>query len=308
VSDALQHVASSRSPRGGFPAIGALCLTLLTPLRAIADEPISVPVREGRPAAWIGVWLGDAVDGGVEIVALVPGGPAQRAGLKPGDIIIEANQAAVTDRDVLRQALMPLAPGDSLRLVLMRSGDLVRRTLDVDRRSGAVFLAPGSGRAPSARDEARIALLRAELLGLQVTEITPELRRHYGAPEDAGVLVIGTAFGDLLGIRVGDVLLRIGNRKIVRPGQLAWFSSWTSGESVQFEIVRDRERTTLTVDQGTVAPALSDPGILGESGRSSEDRERVLLRNRLEREIERLEKRLEQLRSELNKQGEPRNR
>ena len=49
-------------------------------------------LRRADAKAWIGVWLGDSVDGGVEIVALVPGGPAERAGLLAGDIIPEATR------------------------------------------------------------------------------------------------------------------------------------------------------------------------------------------------------------------------
>jgi C-terminal processing protease CtpA/Prc len=305
VSNSLQQHASSRRTRGLRIAI--LSLTLLVSLGALADESTDARPSEEQPDAWIGVWLDDAVDGGVEIVALVPGGPAHRAGLTPGDIIIEANLAEVTNRDLLRLALLPLAPGDPLELVLLRGGDSLRRTLAVDRRSGVMSLAPRVRRAPPASDAVRIAQWRTELLGLKVTEITPELRQHYGAPTDTGVLVVGKGSGDLLGIHVGDVLLSIGGRPIERAAQLAWFSRWNAGDSIAVEVVRDRQRTTLTMTPESVAPDGSDPGILDASGRSNEDRERELLRVRLEREIERLEKRLEQLRSELNKQGESRN-
>ena len=57
------------------------------PARAAAVQDSETPTAPaGR--AWLGVWLGDAVDGGVRIVETVRGGPAHLAGVQAGDTIV----------------------------------------------------------------------------------------------------------------------------------------------------------------------------------------------------------------------------
>ena len=86
---------------------------------------------------WIGVWLGDAVDGGVEVVALVPGGPAQRGELRVGDIIIEANTLPITVQGSLTAVLGRMKPGDALSLAVLRSGQLFRAEIRTTDGAGA---------------------------------------------------------------------------------------------------------------------------------------------------------------------------
>lgn len=55
--------------------------------------------------------------------ALVPGGPAEKAGLKPGDVIIEFDGRPMTDPDELVVAIRSKAVGDSVSLVIERGGE-----------------------------------------------------------------------------------------------------------------------------------------------------------------------------------------
>ena len=55
--------------RGGVMAL-SVCLAIVP---GAAEEPPKDEAAEAR--AWMGVFLGDAVDGGVHLVAVVPGGP-----------------------------------------------------------------------------------------------------------------------------------------------------------------------------------------------------------------------------------------
>jgi S1-C subfamily serine protease len=70
-----------------------------------------------------------AADAGVLVVAVQPGSPAQKAGISRGDIILQANGAAVNDTAELRQVLASRAAGDTLSLKV-RHGD-AEKTLTV---------------------------------------------------------------------------------------------------------------------------------------------------------------------------------
>jgi len=281
-----------------FAALAASCLGVSTLADAGVRSRTARSSDEAQlPAVWLGIWMGDAVDGGVEVVAVVPGGPAEGADLRVGDVIIEANQQAVTAQHALRHALLPLEAGDMLEVLLLRDGDRVRKQIQVavrqQQRGARIGRRPLEiGAGPKLAPTYRVA--RAGL-GLRVEEMTPELRRHYGAPEDAGVLVVkadSPVLAGEAGIRVGDVVVRVGERTIEDSGQLyRELARWRLNRPLEAEVVRQRERLVLRVSD--------DRAILDAARSDRERKDRELVKRKLELEIERLERRLEQLRREL---------
>lgn len=83
-------------------------------------------------------------------------------------------------------------------------------------------------------------------LGIALLEATPELRRHLGAPEDAGVLVGRVEEGSpaaRAGIAVGDVLARVDGEPVTSAGEAAHaVSSHAGGERLALELWRDGRR------------------------------------------------------------------
>jgi serine protease Do len=255
--------------------------------------------------SWLGVLLGDAVDGGVQVVALVPDGPAQKAGLASGDIILQANEVPVSDRETLSRLLVGFKPGDSIKLGILRSGESMELPVELGDwrlriRQPAEPMAP---KMLSVLQNYRIELaLDRGLLGLEVAEITPDLRGHYGAPGDAGVLVIRVDPEEpagLAGIEVGDILVRIDGRKISRQGRLEEILlTWEGEQPLEIQVMRNREPVTLeltggltsdgrasVVTKGTVLPPVIDPNVDFAS-----------VERRLRAEIESLERRLREMR------------
>jgi membrane-associated protease RseP (regulator of RpoE activity) len=86
-------------------------------------------------------------------------------------------------------------------------------------------------------------------LGVMVMSLTPELRKHFGAPEDRGVLVAhvdpGTPAASA-GIEVGDVILKVHGRSIdAAPDVLSALADLGKGEHAKIELVRDGKSRTL---------------------------------------------------------------
>ena len=80
-------------------------------------------------------------------------------------------------------------------------------------------------------------------LGVQVLGLTPELRAHFGAPEDAGVLVSkveeGSPAADA-GIQVGDVLTAVDGKPIAGPQSLALaIREKKPGDTVSVDFLRE---------------------------------------------------------------------
>jgi S1-C subfamily serine protease len=76
----------------------------------------------GGSGAWLGIDVASSPAGGVMVVAVFPGSPAQAAGLEPGDVITRINGHQIfTPRDVAA-ALAGTQPGDKVQLQFQGSG------------------------------------------------------------------------------------------------------------------------------------------------------------------------------------------
>ncbi|HET9322569.1 MAG TPA: trypsin-like peptidase domain-containing protein [Gaiellaceae bacterium] len=77
--------------------------------------------------AYLGVSLQDT--GSARLMSVVNGSPADRAGLRTGDVVVEAGGKAIASGDALREAIDAHKPGDKLELKVRRGGD--ERTVTV---------------------------------------------------------------------------------------------------------------------------------------------------------------------------------
>jgi len=88
------------------------------------------PEEGARPP----VWLGIALQGSGRVVAgVLDGGPAERAGLSPGDEIIAVDRFQVNGEADLRQRLTGRSPGDRIEISMFRRGRLERCELVADK-------------------------------------------------------------------------------------------------------------------------------------------------------------------------------
>ena len=87
-------------------------------------------------------------------------------------------------------------------------------------------------------------------LGVVVLGITPELREHFGAAGDRGVLVARVEPGSpaaAAGLQAGDVITNAGGRAIGEASDLvAAVSSVAKGKTLQLDVLRDHKPLTLT--------------------------------------------------------------
>jgi S1-C subfamily serine protease len=84
---------------------------------------------EDPERAFLGVSSGLAPDGGAQVGTVGADGPAQQAGLREGDVIVEISDQPVRDPDDISAVVNARRPGDDVQIVVERSGE--RRTLTV---------------------------------------------------------------------------------------------------------------------------------------------------------------------------------
>jgi Do/DeqQ family serine protease len=148
---------------------------------------------------------------GALIASVTPGGPAEQAGLKPGDVIVAVDTQAVDDPNAFdyRFATKPL--GGSAALGLLRAG----RELNV---TVALQSAPATP-----RDEITIRT-RSPFSGVKVANLSPALADELQLDSaDAGVVVVDVDSGSYasnLGFQRGDVIEQVNGERIARTRDL----------------------------------------------------------------------------------------
>jgi hypothetical protein len=163
--------------------------------------------------------------------------------------------------------------------------------------------------------------VRRGFLGVGLTELTPELRAHFGAPEDAGVMVSSVEDGSpaaKAGVKVGDIIAAIDGKDVKSSWDIrAQIRELKEGEQVPFTVYRDGKAQNLSAaiamrerPEVDMAPLLFRGDGEGEPMVFHLDRERLrnlprgeggdvlLPRMRSSREAE-LEKRLKELEKRL---------
>ncbi len=83
---------------------------------------------------WLGVAMQDIQEHGVAIAEVVRNGPAGKAGMRPGDIVIAVNGLAVEDSRALLRAVAAIPPGQTARLTVQRQGRELDLSVTVGRR------------------------------------------------------------------------------------------------------------------------------------------------------------------------------
>jgi len=157
---------------------------------------------------------------GAIVTSVSPGGPAERAGVKRGDVITSVNNQAVADNNVLRNQIAGLAPGSTATLTLLRNGR--EQNVQVTLAELQDRQRPDSEES-SGNNEGGVG---NERFGLTLQPLSAETASRYGLEaDDQGLLVTrldpaGNAAS--AGIRQGDLIQEV-NRQPVRT--VAEFSS-----------------------------------------------------------------------------------
>ena len=166
---------------------------------------------------WLGITIQDlkgqlaeyyGVSGkiGVLVASVVPGDPADQAGIQPKDIITEINGEEVTSSRDLTKLAANLGVGDTAKVTILRNGK--SKTLEIQIGKRPMTMASAS--------ESRQKEKQGEY-GFKVTDLTPEMARRLNIEETSGVIVVGVApnsQADTAGVQQGDLIIEINHKDI----------------------------------------------------------------------------------------------
>jgi S1-C subfamily serine protease len=134
-------LADSRSRLVGInTAVAGVGLGLAVPINATTRRILNAIYREGRVRrGYLGIAGGTQPlplaaaerlgrQGGIGVMEVVEGSPAARAGLRPGDLIVEVGGVPVSKAGDLQSQMIGAAVGRPLEVEVLREGRLVRMT------------------------------------------------------------------------------------------------------------------------------------------------------------------------------------
>jgi serine protease Do len=109
-------------------------------------------------------------------------GPAEKAGLKPGDLIVEFKGEAVKDITHLKNMVAETGPNETVKLKVIRDSNEKEFKVKLAERTKKALAKLGGKEAPGAGEEEK-------WMGLTVQELTDELAQQFGYEDQQGVLI-----------------------------------------------------------------------------------------------------------------------
>jgi serine protease Do len=147
------------------------------------------------------------------VADVTPDGPADKAGIKRGDVIVEFNGKKVENSVELRNMVAQVSPGTKVEVVLNRDGKEMQLTVRLGERPGATEGQSSSEKQPEEQ--------MSRKLGLSIQTLTPDLADQLGYKNAKGVVVTDVVAGssaDEAGLQRGDLIVEV-NRKRVQSAQ-----------------------------------------------------------------------------------------
>ena len=164
---------------------------------------------------------------GALITDVTPNSPAEKAGLKRGDVIIEYDGHPIEEMNELPRLVAVTPVGEKVKIKVWREGKKKTFTVTI-------------GELKEEMAEKQMVAPTGYNLGIEVTEITPSIAARVGI--DKGVVISRVRPGSLAyeaGLRRGDVILEINRRPIIKlDDYYQAIKRLKPGESVLFLVKR----------------------------------------------------------------------
>jgi len=187
---------------------------------------VNIQDLKGELADYYGAKGGE----GVLVTEVVPGNPAEKAGIQAKDIITAVDGEKVRTSRELTAKAATLPVGETTKITVVRDGK--ERTVDVKVAKRPVTVAD-AGKPPVEKEGE---------YGLQVTDLTPEMARRLKTNREAGVVVVGVrpdSKAAKAGLQQGDLILEVDRQNVSSTGELKQLlAKHTGGDGIALLVQR----------------------------------------------------------------------
>lgn len=160
---------------------------------------------------------------GLAVTKVLPGSPAEKAGIQEGDIIVSINGERVRASRDVREFLRSLDEAQEVPVVLRRDGQEMTVTVKPEKRDRFVFFQGG------------------KYLGVSLQELDADLASYFQVDPKAGVLISRVekdSPAEKAGIRSGDVITHINGKKVNTAEDVREFVHSEETTDVEITVLR----------------------------------------------------------------------
>jgi serine protease Do len=210
---------------------------------------IGVQVATDRLTAESAKAFGLPSANGALVSTVNPKGPADRAGLQPGDVIVDYNGKPVKDSDTLVTDVVNTKPGTTVPLTYYRNNqkkttNVTIEELDLEAEQGRAAARTSPQNTPEQQT--------STALGMTLDAITPEIARRLDLPHNEGGAIISdvepNSPASVAGLAPGDVILEVNRQPVSNVSQITReLQKVSPGQPVFLLIWRDGSTTFVTV-------------------------------------------------------------
>lgn len=247
------------------------CGVMLLPIRSIAGQSLC-PTRLGiatqiqSAKSHLGVGLRDVDPDrakelnledarGAEVVHVVEGSPAERAGLKSGDVLLAYNGENILGALQLGRLVAETPAGRKVKIQYWRNGKVQTTTVTTDApRGSGLNLPPGFptdfGNWAITDVPSPMLVWKNAVLGIECEPVDSQLAKYFGVKD--GVLVRAVdkdSAGYKAGLRAGDVITAIGDHRVSEPRDVISYmrTQHQPGKPIPIMLTREHNQLSLVV-------------------------------------------------------------
>ena len=212
-----------------------------------------------KNSGWIGIFVQDVTgkiarkaklesEEGAYVKEVVDNSPADSAGVRENDVIIEYNGKKLFDADELVKLIRRTLPGAKIDLTVIRDGQKKALHVVVGRKK--ISKHHTFGPMPG-MPEMNICV-HTNVLGMQLLTLNEQLGEYFGTPNNEGVLVQEVeheSSAENAGFKAGDIIIRVGKRPVDAVEKIQKeLRKYDDGDKVEFEIMRKGAKLTLSIE------------------------------------------------------------
>jgi serine protease Do len=219
---------------------------------------------------------------GVEIKKVEPGTPAEKAGLKEQDVVLEYNGQRVEGTDAFIRMVRETPVGRNATMLVSRDGNPVTLTATIGQRKDGVGRSfnitippiPPVPPVPHIDVPRPHMSVRSSRVGIETESLTDQLAEFFGVKE--GVLIRSVekdSPAEKAGLKAGDVIVKIDGRTVTRPRDVTdELRSASDKKTIPFQVFRNKKELTLNLEMPDRAGVRTGRENRGRSVRLEQER------------------------------------
>ncbi len=192
-------------------------------------------------------------DYGVEITRVEENSPAEKAGVKAGDVVLEYNGQRVEGMEQFGRMVRETPPGREVKLTVSRNGatQTLLAVLGIHKSHFAGNFPPGFEMPEFHMPDIPqiFTTIRSPMLGVEAESLGSQLAVYFGVKE--GVLVrsvLENTAAQKAGVKAGDVITKVDGMAVTTPSELSTaVRTANAKKTYAIELVRERKAVALTV-------------------------------------------------------------